>query len=260
MGNYPSTYINTQFTKFFTEHISSSSITTTLLPLFIDENQLFLYLRQKLLNQLTVKQKIVAKRVDTVDIVNDDHPNDRKMDDIPSRKLKINIKQNNEKFTNTIFIHFIHEARLKDVRRDVHRIHDNLFKNTPNEDIRLIAGHRNSPNIERELTRKRPSLSLLKNEEPKTKYQHKTTNMTPEICVNQSLIEAEKIAQTYTDSIRLEITKLLNVRGKVKDLQAFDRTIEAIQQRQTNMIRRASYNTKQKLKILLSPMCTTPNS
>ena len=37
-----------------------------------------------------------------------------------------------------------------------------IVKNTPHGDIRLIVGNRNNPNMEYELTRKRPHSSFLK--------------------------------------------------------------------------------------------------
>lgn len=56
----------------------------------------------------------------------------------------------------TMFVHCTHEARFFGLGRDIHVIHDSLFKNTPNADIRLIVGHRNQANLEFELADKRP--------------------------------------------------------------------------------------------------------
>ncbi|CAF4003077.1 unnamed protein product, partial [Rotaria sordida] len=52
--------------------------------------------------------------------------------------------------------------RLEGVKRHIHEIHDDIFKNTNQVEKRLIVDHRNNPNIESELTRKRPPSSLLK--------------------------------------------------------------------------------------------------
>ena len=73
-------------------------------------------------------------------------------------------KENSNKFQKKIFIHCLHEDRFRGLQREIHDIHDSFFKNTTYQDIRLIVGHRNNPNIEYELTRKRPSSSLLKNQ------------------------------------------------------------------------------------------------
>ncbi|CAF4129464.1 unnamed protein product, partial [Rotaria sordida] len=56
--------------------------------------------------------------------------------------------------------------RLEGVKRHIHEIHDDIFKNTNQVEKRLIVDHRNNPNIESELTRKRPPSSLLKLVQP----------------------------------------------------------------------------------------------
>lgn len=64
--------------------------------------------------------------------------------------------RNGNQLERTMFVHCTHEARFFGLGRDIHMIHENLFKNTPNEDIRLIVGHRNNYNLEFELAQKRP--------------------------------------------------------------------------------------------------------
>ena len=44
-----------------------------------------------------------------------------------------------------------------------------FFKNTDHGQIRLIVGHRNHPNIVKELGRKRPSSSFIKDPDRKSK-------------------------------------------------------------------------------------------
>ncbi|CAF1318100.1 unnamed protein product [Rotaria sordida] len=79
-----------------------------------------------------------------------------------TNNMEATIKRKNDKFKNNLFIHVTHEARLKGLAREIHIIHDNHFKNTDYGEIRLIVGFRNNPNIEFELSRKRPSSSVLK--------------------------------------------------------------------------------------------------
>ncbi|CAF4216325.1 unnamed protein product [Rotaria sordida] len=76
--------------------------------------------------------------------------------------MEATIKRKNDKFKNNLFIHVTHEARLKGLAREIHMIHDSHFKNTDYGEIRLVVGFRNNPNIEFELSRKRPLSSVLK--------------------------------------------------------------------------------------------------
>ncbi|CAF3160913.1 unnamed protein product [Rotaria sp. Silwood2] len=154
-NRYPSTYINEQFQKFFAGYRSSS--TSSLLPMITDESQFFA-LRQTLSNQPTAKQTQLARSVVAVNLTQDTQH-------VPQRNTQLmeaTITRNNIKFKNNIFVHVTHEARLKGLARGIHLIHDSHFKNTIHGDIRLIVGYRNNPNIEFELSRKRPSSSILK--------------------------------------------------------------------------------------------------
>jgi len=81
----------------------------------------------------------------------------------------ITIKSNAAKLNNTLFIHCTHEGRLEGLKRYIHEIHDSYVKNTQYEHMRLVVGHHNNPNMDFELTRKRPSLSLLKDQPNKPK-------------------------------------------------------------------------------------------
>ncbi|CAF1290969.1 unnamed protein product [Rotaria sp. Silwood1] len=154
-NRYPSTYINEQFQKFFAGYRLSS--TSSLLPMTTDESQFFA-LRQTLSNQPTAKQTQLARSVAAVNLTQDTQP-------VPQRNTQLmeaTITRNNIKFKNNIFVHVTHEARLKGLAREIHLIHDSHFKNTIHGDIRLIVGYRNNPNIQFELSRKRPSSSILK--------------------------------------------------------------------------------------------------
>ncbi|CAF5127593.1 unnamed protein product, partial [Rotaria sp. Silwood1] len=158
LNGYPTKYINIQFQEFFTRYLSSSSL-ASILPLIENEEQFFI-IREKLLAQPSIQQIIVSKRAATVNtILHDQH--------IEEERRTTRDKDN--KFKNKIFIHCTHEARLEGLKRYIHEIHDDIFKKTDCGDIRLIVGHRNNPNIEFELTRKRPNSSLLKEIPPDKK-------------------------------------------------------------------------------------------
>ncbi|CAM4819703.1 unnamed protein product [Rotaria magnacalcarata] len=154
-NRYPSTYINEQFRLFFADYMSSSI--STLLPLISDESQFFV-LRQKLSSQPTAKQTQVVLSATTVDFIN----HLQSVGPKHTTTMKTIVKRKDNKFKQNLFVHFTHEARLKGLAREIHMIHDSYFKNTIHGEIRLVVGYRNNPNIEFELSRKRPSSSLLK--------------------------------------------------------------------------------------------------
>jgi len=179
-NGYPSIYINKQFQQFYLKYIPSSS--SPILPLIHDEKQ-FVLLRQILHAEPTPKQTQVDKSAATVDIMSTQDHNSHNVQGIVRRipaasatattvstKL-ITIKSNAEKFNNTLFIHCTHEGRLKDLKRRIHEIHESYVKDTQYGHMRLVVGHHNNPNMDFELTRKRPSLLLLKNQpnRPKSK-------------------------------------------------------------------------------------------
>ncbi|CAF2871398.1 unnamed protein product [Rotaria sp. Silwood2] len=156
-SRYPSMYITTQFQSFFMKYISS---TLSLLPL-IDNEEDFFVLRKKLLTQPSIPQVLVIKSVASIDTM----INNKIMED----DGKIKRKEKDYKFNRQIIIHCTHEARFEGLQRHIHEIHDDFFKNTDYGDIRLIVGHRNNPNLEFELARKRPHSSILKNLTPTKK-------------------------------------------------------------------------------------------
>jgi hypothetical protein len=128
----------------------------------IDNEQQFFILRQKLLAQPSVQQAIVTKSANVVDIITR-VPNHRQTS-IMETTVK---RKDNQKFENTIYIHCLHEAKFDGLQRHIHEIHDSFFRNTDYENIRLVVGHRNNPNIDLELSYKRPRSSLL--EDPSKK-------------------------------------------------------------------------------------------
>ncbi|CAF4779782.1 unnamed protein product, partial [Rotaria sp. Silwood2] len=71
------------------------------------------------------------------------------------------IKQKKNIFQNALIIHYTHEKRFTTMKKDMHRIFREAFQGFGIEAVRLIVGHQNSPNSERELIRKRPPLKYL---------------------------------------------------------------------------------------------------
>ena len=156
--SYPLNYIDEQFRQFFSSHMPLSS---SLLSWIDDENQ-YVILRQKLFPQPTAKQTQVTQNAARVTMVNCDSYHQIIGQNPLERKIPMAFIEKHHKFLHNLFIHCKHEARLDGIAREIHTIHDSFFKNTPSAIIRLIVGHRNNLNTERELSRKRPSSSLLK--------------------------------------------------------------------------------------------------
>ncbi|CAF1321765.1 unnamed protein product [Rotaria sordida] len=134
-----------------------SSSSSPFIPMITNESQLFA-LRQKLSTQPTAKQTQLATSAAAVHLIQ----NTQIVTQRNTNSMEATVKRNNNKFKNNLFVHVTHEARLKGLAREIHMIHDSFFKDTSYADIRLVVGHRIDPNVEFELSRKRPSLSLLK--------------------------------------------------------------------------------------------------
>lgn len=128
---YPSTYINAQFRRFFDKYLPNDP--SLFLPSMINEEQ-FNSLRQIFSTpRYSDQDRSSASTISTT-----------------------TAERNGSQLQRPMFVHCTHEARFFGLGRDIHVIHDSLFKNTPNEDIRLIVGHRNQSNLEFELADKRP--------------------------------------------------------------------------------------------------------
>ncbi len=125
--SYPSTYINKQFQEFFADYLSPSW-SSSLLPFINDENN-FPLLRQKILAQPTAKQAEVAISAASVNIARNQQ----------NGVMETSIKRNKDKFQNNLFVHYTYEKRLKGLAREIHVIHDSLLQNTIHGTVRLIV-------------------------------------------------------------------------------------------------------------------------
>ena len=110
----------------------------------------------------TPQQSQVALNAATADIDND--PTDDQI--IPPPPKPNNQCNNGEK---TLFVHCTHEKRFTSMKRDMHKVYDDIFANTPASDAKIIVGHRNRRDTSNELIRKRPKKTLLRNEMTQSK-------------------------------------------------------------------------------------------
>ncbi|CAF4900077.1 unnamed protein product [Rotaria socialis] len=163
-NGYPSTYIDIHFRKFFGNAISQSSM----IPFIDNENQ-FLIMRNRLLPRASAKERETQHRIAAVRL----NEETKDTNDKEKRTMITTIpKQNKQnKFANTLFLHYTHEKRLHSMKRQIHKIFSETFQDTLAMNLRLIVGHRNHRNIGHELIQKRPTASILKPQQLPSKTQ-----------------------------------------------------------------------------------------
>ncbi|CAM4846375.1 unnamed protein product [Rotaria magnacalcarata] len=168
-NDYPSTFIENEFHKYFSEYISKSPF----LPL-IDEEQKYFRMRKEILGQPTPQQSKVAMSAALADIDNDPPDDDEKQQLNPDpKKSEENISNINQKF----FTHLTCEKRFKTCKRDMHQVYHETFKDTPAMYTKLIFGNRIRRQTHNELIHKRPNKKLLQNTTIiKNKFEKQTMN------------------------------------------------------------------------------------
>ncbi|CAF3762222.1 unnamed protein product [Rotaria sp. Silwood1] len=117
-------------------------------------------MRNKLLNQPTGRQSPVSISAATADIDND------QTDDAHHEPTTTTAHEQNKKaltYGNKLFVHYTHEKRFQIFKSDMHRVYDNVFKDTLVADVKLIVGNKNHRQSKNELICKRPKQSLLIN-------------------------------------------------------------------------------------------------
>ncbi|CAF3585863.1 unnamed protein product [Rotaria socialis] len=154
-NEYPSTFIENEFHKYFSEYISKSRF----LPLIDDEQKYFL-MRKETLGLPTPRQSQVAMSAALADIDNDPPDDDeRQQPNQHPEKSEEKIPNYNEKF----FTHFTYEKRFETSKRDMHQVYNHAFKDTPAMYTKQIVGNRIRRPAHNELIRKRPNKTLLQN-------------------------------------------------------------------------------------------------
>ena len=140
---YPPRLIHSRFNKFFTNHMATSHV----LPMINNEND-FVTMRHRLMNQPTIPQYQIATRVaKTIDVNSEEEVND------PLVEARLN-KQS--KRISNLIIHYTHVRRLASYKKEIHQLWNQIFERTPVQNTRLIIGNRNSENMTKELVRRRP--------------------------------------------------------------------------------------------------------
>ena len=127
--------------------------TSDFLPL-IDNEQAFLSLRAQLLAIAFAQRSYLAHSMKENEANGDSHTiNVPEIEKAPARATRTG--------QDRLILHYTYEQRLESYKRDFHHVWQSIFTNTPVMDTRVIIGHRNSRNLQRELVHKRPHPSLL---------------------------------------------------------------------------------------------------
>ncbi|CAM4973834.1 unnamed protein product [Rotaria socialis] len=183
-NEYPSTFIENEFHKYFSEYISKPPF----LPLIDDERKYFL-MRKQILGQPTPRQTQVAMSAALADIDNDPLDDDERQQPNPDpKKTEEKISNINENF----FTHYTYEKRFKTCKRDMHQVYHDTFKDTPAVYTKLIVVDRIRRQAHNELIRKRPNKTLLQ-----TTTITKKKLQTPKINVQQTTTITEPVSTEY---------------------------------------------------------------
>jgi len=135
---YPPRYIHSQFQKFFSSYFPTSFVS----PVISNEND-FNFIRDIILNKPTIPEYAIATRIaKSTDITTVENIDD------PLVKARLH-KQN--KFDDNLIIHYTYEKRLKNNKKDIHQLWNQIFRTTPVPDTRLIIGNRNNRNLTMEI-------------------------------------------------------------------------------------------------------------
>ncbi|CAF4728615.1 unnamed protein product, partial [Rotaria sp. Silwood2] len=151
-NGYPTRYIDREFRKIFGSYTSLNSI----LPLIDNEAQFF-RLRKEYMNQPTARHSQIEAHIAQFQEKNEES----EVEQLVTTTSTTTKKQKNSRFQDTVIIHYTHEKRFTNMKKDMHKVFREAFQGFGIEAVRLIVGHRNSPNSERELIRKRPPLKYL---------------------------------------------------------------------------------------------------
>ncbi len=141
------------------EYINTNSFRS----LITDRTQ-FSILRQKILAQPTIRQTQVTRSIASAD-------KDTAQPDDSTVTKHGNVTDPQDRF----FLHYTHEKRFLPFKRDMHKLYDNVFQQTPAMAIKLVVGNRNRRDGTKELIQKRPKQYLLLNKQTKTKRLRKSS-------------------------------------------------------------------------------------
>jgi hypothetical protein len=115
----------------------------------------FAFIRHSILNKPTIPEYQIASRIAKATNVN----SEEKVDN-PLVKARL---RKQTKFDTNLIIHYTHEKRFQNNKKDIHQLWNQTFEQTPVIDTRLIIGNRNSRNMTRELVHRRQTINHQNN-------------------------------------------------------------------------------------------------
>ena len=124
-------------------------------------------MRQKILGLPTARQSQVALSASAANIDNDQTDENP----VETSKRTTEIEKKQKHYDNKTFVHYTHEQRFNSFKQDMHHVYEDIFKDTPAMNAKIIVGNRNRRDAKHELIRKRPPKRLLRNQPTHRKYQ-----------------------------------------------------------------------------------------
>jgi hypothetical protein len=118
--------------------------TTSLLATIIDENQ-FHEFRRKLLGQPTPRQSQIEASITQSKQYNEENYLNTNTTSSTTKHQKVR-----KKSEDSVIIHFTHENRFIDIKRDMHEVFREAFQALGIEAVHLIVAHRDSQTSHRE--------------------------------------------------------------------------------------------------------------
>ena len=134
--------------KFLQANLSIQS----LLPIIQTEHD-FMFLRTYLLNRPTISERqIISRTATTTDTsISDQTDNTR---------FPVNL-DTTSKYIDNLIIHYTHEQRFDNFKKDIHQLWDQTLKETQFVNTKLIVGNRNSRNATKTLMHRGPDHNYL---------------------------------------------------------------------------------------------------
>ena len=129
----------------------------------LDNQQQFVNMRQRLLNKPTFLQSQRARSATSVaDLANDQEESTADALSWPADEAMHHMQ--------CMFVHYTHEKRFRTLKRDVHRVYDNVVEQAPVAHVKLVVGDHNRRDARHELINKRPKRSILQANAVKRRY------------------------------------------------------------------------------------------
>lgn len=83
-----------------------------------------------------------------------------------------------KKYEQKFFVHYTNEKRFRTLKKEMHKVYDEAFRNIPAMNKTMAVATRNRREAKKELIRKRPKQTLLQNRMNKSTYHSRITSLT----------------------------------------------------------------------------------